>query len=163
MNTSLLIARKNIDLAGIALRERKAERWPIVSFNSAYNYNRTENQTVINNFSTLYNRNRGINYSLTANIPILNNFNTRRLIRQADLDVQYQQLIFDNQRSIVNLSVINAYNDYLRQRTALALEEENIILARENVTIVLEVYRLGSSTLIKLRKHRVVFCRQRHG
>ncbi len=151
-NPALLIAKKNIDIANFTLRERKAERFPILTFNSAYNFNRVENQTVINNFSTLYNRNKGLNYGLSASIPILNGFNTRRLIKQAQLDISYQQLVFENQRSLVNLSVINAFKDYEQQRLALALEEENIILARENVNIVLQVYRLNSTTLIQLKE-----------
>jgi outer membrane protein len=154
-NPSILIAKKNIDIANFTLRERRAERWPTVSFNSAYNFNRLSNQTVINDFSTLFNRTKGFNYGLTATIPILNNFNNKRLIRQAQLDIQYQQLTFENQRSIVNLSVLNAFQEYEQQKKALALEEENILLAKENVSIALEVYRLGASTIIQLREAQI--------
>ncbi|RYF87599.1 MAG: TolC family protein, partial [Chitinophagaceae bacterium] len=58
-NPSLLIARKNIDIAGLTLRERKADRFPIVSLNSAYNYSRTDNKKVINPFSPLFNQSNG--------------------------------------------------------------------------------------------------------
>jgi outer membrane protein TolC len=151
-NPTLKIAQKNIDIAQLTLKERKAERWPIVSFNSAYNFNRVENQAVINNFSTLFNRNKGFNYGLTATVPIFNNFNTRRLIRQAQLDISYQQLYYDYQRSLINLSVFNAWKEYEQQRKALVLEEENIALARENVNIIFQVYRLNSTTLIQLKE-----------
>ena len=102
------------------MKERKAERLPTVSFNSAYNFNRTDNQAVINTFSTFVNRTKGFNYGLTATIPILNNFNTRRLIKQAQLDITYQNIVYDNQRSLLNLSLINAYQDYEQQKRALA-------------------------------------------
>ena len=46
-NPALLIAKKNIDIAGLTLKERKAERLPTLSFNSTYNFNRTTNQAVI--------------------------------------------------------------------------------------------------------------------
>lgn len=151
-NPQLLIAKKNIDIAGLIVRERKAELLPVISFNSAYNFNRVRNQAVINSFSTLFNRNRGFNYGLTATIPILNNFNTRRLIKQAELDVQYQELIFDNQRSVVNLGVINAFKEYQQQIKALELEEANILLAKENVDIVFQTYKLGAATFIQLRE-----------
>lgn len=151
-NPSLLIAKKNIDIAGLTLRERKAERFPTVTFNSAYNFNRTNNQAVLNSFSTLFNRTKGFNYGLTATIPILNNFNTRRLIKQAELDIKYQQIIYDNRRSLLNLSLVNAYNDYEQQKRALLLEEESILLARENVSILFQVYRLNSTTLIQLKE-----------
>ncbi len=151
-NPSLLIAKKNIDIAGLALKERKAERFPTVSFNSAYNFNRTNNQAVINTFSTLFNRTRGLNYGFTASIPILNNFNVKRQIKQAELDIQYQQLVFDKQQSTINTSVLIAFKEYEQQKRALALEEENILLAKENVDIVLQVYKLNSTTLIQLKE-----------
>lgn len=151
-NPGILIAKKNIDIAGITLRERKADRFPTVSFNSVYNFTRTSNQKVINPFSPLFNQSKGFNYGFTAAIPIFNNLNAKRLIRQAELDIQFQQLVLDNQRSLLGLSVINAFKEYEQQKKALALEEENIILARENVDIVFQVYKLNSTTLIQLKE-----------
>jgi len=151
-NPGLLITRKNIDIANLTLKERKAERWPTVSFNSVYNFTRTNNQTVINPFSPLFNQSKGFNYGLTASIPILNNFTNKRNIRQAELDIRYQQLFFDNQQSQLNLALVNAFLEYEQQKKALALEEENILLAKENVSIVFQVYKLNSNTLIQLKE-----------
>ncbi len=151
-NPQLQVSQKNIDIAHLTLKERRAELWPTVSFNSAYNYSRTDNKTVINPFSPLFNQFNGLNYGLSASIPIFNRSTTRRLIRQARLDVQYQELFYNNQRSQINLAVLNAYKTYDQQKKALALEEENILLARENVDIVFQVYKLGSATLVQLRE-----------
>lgn len=151
-NPTIQILKKNIDIAGLTLKERKAERWPTVSFNSVYNFTRTNNQSVINPFSPLFNQSKGFNYGVTANIPILNNFNAKRLVRQAALDIQYQELVLENQESQLNLAVINAFLEYEQQKKALALEEENILLAKENVSIVFQVYRLNSTTLIQLKE-----------
>ncbi len=151
-NPLLEITRKNIDIAGLTLKERRAERWPTVSFNSVYNFTRTTNQTVINPFSPLFNQSRGLNYGLTAAIPIFNNSIVKRGIRQAELNISYQNLVLESQKSQLNFSVINAFLEYERQKKALALEEENILLAKENVNIVFQVYKLNSSTLIQLKE-----------
>ena len=151
-NPGLLIAQKNVDIARLTLKERKAEQLPLVSFNSAYNYSRTDNKKVINPFSPLFNQSNGLNYGLTASIPIFNRFNTKRLIRQAELDIRYQQLVFENQRSLINLDIITAFKNYELQKKALALEEENILLARENVDIVFQTYKLSAATLVQLRE-----------
>jgi len=151
-NPMLLIAKKNIEIAGLTLKERKAERFPIVSLNSSYNYNRNNNKATVNPFLPLFNRNFGRSAGFTVSIPILNNFNTKRLINQAELDIQYQQLVYNNQKSLINLTIINAYKDYELQKRALALEEENILLAKENVDIVFQVYKLNSTTLIQLKE-----------
>ena len=151
-NPDILIAKKNIDIANITLREQRADRWPTVSFTGNYNFNRLSNQSVVNPFSSLFSRNHGFNYGLTASIPIFNNYNTKRLIQQASLDIRYRQLVFENQRSIVDLNVMLAFRNYEWQKAALVLEEESIGLARENVDIVLQVYRLNSTTLIQLKE-----------
>lgn len=116
-NPALLFARKNIDIARITLRERKADLWPIVSFNSAYNFSQTDNNTVVNLNQPFFNQNKGFNYGFGVNIPILNGFNTRRLIKQAQLDIRYQQLFYDNQRSLIDVGISNAFKDYEAQKT----------------------------------------------
>jgi outer membrane protein TolC len=151
-NPAVLLARKNIDIASLALKERKAELFPTVSFNSAYNFNRTTNQAVINTFSTLFNQVNGFNYGFAATIPILNNFNQRRLIRQAKWNISYQNIYYESQRSITTLNVINAFQNYEQQKKALALEDENILLARENLDIVFQTYKLGAATLLQLKE-----------
>ena len=152
-NSPLLqINRKNIDIAGISIKEIKAERYPVVQFNSAYNYSLTNNDVALNPFLPLSNQNRGFNYGFSAAIPILNYRNTDRLVKQAELNYGYQQLYYASEVSRLNLNVINAYDTYVLQKNALALEEENILLAKENVNITLETYRLGTSTFIQLRE-----------
>ena len=150
-NPSMLMARKNIDLANLTVKQTKADLYPTISFNSAYNFSRTTNQLVINNFSTLFNQVKGFNYGFTASIPILNNFNTRRLIKQAKWNVGYQNIVYENQKSLTDLGVINAFQNYEQQKKALALEEENILLARENLDIVFQTYKLGAATLLQLK------------
>lgn len=151
-NPLLLLQQKNMDISRITLKERKADLFPVLSFNSAYNFSRTNNKTVINNFSLLFNQNNGFNYGFSLAIPILNNFNVKRQIRQAKQDINYQQLVYDNQRSILQLNVINAFIAFEQQKKALALEEENILLAKENVSIILQTLRLGAATIIQLRE-----------
>lgn len=151
-NTELLVAKQNIQLANTTLRERKADRFPIVSLNSAYNYNKTSNKLVVNNFTPLFNRNHGFNYGVSISIPILNSFTVQRQIKEAKLDIQYQQLIYDYQKTRINIAISNAYKDYELQKKTLELEESNIILAKENVYIAVERLRLGISTSLELRE-----------
>jgi outer membrane protein len=151
-NPQLLIARKNIDIANIMLRERKAEFWPTVSFTSAYNFTRQNNNAVVNvQAQPLFSLNRGLNYGFTASVPILNGFNTRRLVKQAKLDINRAEMQLDNQRSQLDLSIYNAFKSYQFQMQALELEEANIKLAKENVFIAFERYRLGVATYLELR------------
>jgi outer membrane protein TolC len=150
-NPQLLLAQKSLDIAGLALQERRAERLPTVSFNSAYNFNRTDNKSVVNPFQPLFSQNKGLNYGFTATIPILNGNLTRRNIRAAELDIQYQQLAYKRNLAQINTSVATAYRDYTLYQQTLLLEEDNIKLVRENLFIAQERYRLGVTTFLEMR------------
>lgn len=149
---TLLLAQKNIDVAKYTLKERKADLWPVISFNSAYNFTQNDNSVAVNINQPFYNQNKGFNYGFGASIPIFNGLNARRLIKQAKLDINFLSLSYESQRSILNLNVVNAFKVYESQKKALRLEEENILLARENVDIVFQTYRLGAATLVQLRE-----------
>ena len=151
LNPQLLLAQKQIEVANLVLKERRAERFPTVSFNSAYNFSRTDNKSVINPYQPLFNQNHGLNYGFTATIPIFNGYLTRRNIRAAQLDIEYQQLLYQRSAALINTSVSTAYRDYSLYRQTLLLEEENIKLVRENLFIARERYRLGVTTFLEMR------------
>ncbi len=151
-NPALLVTKKNLDIANLTLKEKKADKYPVLSFNSAYNYTKADNKAVVNPFTPLYNRNNGFNYGLGVTIPIFNGFNVKRQIQQAQLDIDYLKLSYQNQKSKIDAGIINAFKDYEMQKQALELEEENILLAKENTMIALERFRLGVSTYLELRE-----------
>lgn len=151
-NPAIQIAKQNISIANLTLKERKAERWPVISFNSAYNFNQTNNQAVVNNFTPLFNRNLGFNYGFSATIPLFNGFTVKRQIQEAQLGVSYQQLLYNYEKARTNASITIAFKNYEMQKQNLALEEENIILARENVFIASERFRLGITSVLDLRE-----------
>lgn len=151
-NTQLQVTKKNIDIGKLTLKERKADLYPVVTLNSAYNYSRTQNKLAVNAFTLLYNQNNGYNYGIGVTIPILNGFNVRRQIKQAKLDIDYLNILYKSQKSQIDLGITNAFKDYELQKKTLALEEENILLAKENVFISLERLRLGITTYLELRE-----------
>lgn len=151
-NPTLQVLSKNIDIANLTLEEYRADRLPRLDFNATYNFTRTNNDIALNPFLPIFNRNRGFNFGFTVTAPILNYKNTSRLIEQQELNIGFQHMILQNQKSLLSLSIQNAYHDFEFQKQALTLEEENILLARENVEIILETYRLGNSTYLQLRE-----------
>lgn len=151
-NFDLLVAKKNIDIANITVKEQKAGLWPTVSFNSAYNFTSTNNSVVVNQNQPFFNQNKGLNYGFGLNVPILNGLNTRRLIKQAQLDVKYQQINYEKQRSLVDVGLTNAFKDYELQKQLLILESDNVVLAQENVDIAFERFKQGVSTNLELRE-----------
>lgn len=150
-NYNLQVSRRNVNIASLAIRERRAESLPFLDFNAAYNYNRLENTRLLNPFSPLFNLNNGFNYGLSVNIPLFNGMNQRRLIQQSKINLNQQELLYEQQKVNVNVSVENAFTNYDNARKILLVEEENILLAKENVSIALAVFKRGASTFVELR------------
>lgn len=148
----LLSARANIDAATLAVRLAKADRYPTLSLVGAYNFSRTSNSAVINQFSPLFNLNRGFNYGFSLSVPVFNAFTVKRQIRQAELAVNFQELLYKNQELLLNTGLKTAYQSYEGQKQAVAVLDSNVVLARENLFIERERYRLGRTTFIELRQ-----------
>jgi len=151
-NPELERLRKTIDIAGLSLEEARSDRWPTIDFNAAYNFSKTDNNIAINPFMPILNRNRGLNFGFTASVPILNYRATDRAIEQARLDLKYQQLLMDSRRMAIRRDVLVAYREFEFQQQVLDLEEDNIALAQENVSIIQATYRLGEATFVQLRE-----------
>jgi outer membrane protein len=150
-NYGLLSAREGVEIARLSLHERRAERFPVINFISAYNFSRTENAVAVSPFTTLFNQNNGFNYGISVSLPILNGFNNRRLVQQANLTINRQQLVYDQLKVTVDVGLRNAYINYDNAKKILLIEEENIVLARENVFIAMEGFKRGVTTFIELR------------
>jgi len=151
-NTGLLVAQQNLTVSRLQLKASKGDYFPVINFNSGYNYSRANSNAATNSFSPVYNQNGILNYGFSATVPIFNGFNVKRQVQDARLNVDYQQLMLENTRTKVDLSLSTAFQDYEYYKTAVALEEENMVLARENVMVALERFKQGVSTSIELRE-----------
>ena len=81
----------------------------------------------------------------------MNNFINRRNIQQARITIDRQLLLYEQTKVTVNVGVKNAYSNYENAKKVLLIEEENILLAKENLYITLETFKRGHSTFIELR------------
>lgn len=150
-NFALQATRSELSISNLSLRERRAEMLPFINFNSAYNYSRIDNTRLLNPFGTVYNQSEGYNYGFSVTLPILTGFNQRRLVQQAKINVRRQEILYDQQRTNINVSLQNAYVNYDNAKKILTVEEENIFFAKENVSIALETFKRGATTFVELR------------
>ena len=151
-NFSLLSFKWNMIIAEKSLHERKAGLSPTLSVSANYGYSKTNNTILLNPFGTIYFQASGLtSYGANLTIPVFNSLNNRRLIQQGKVTVERQRLLFDQQKLTVNMNIKNIFVDYENAKKVLLIEEENILLARENLHIALESFKRGVSTFIELR------------
>jgi outer membrane protein TolC len=150
-NPSLIANRGYIEVAKFALKARRGDRFPIINFVSGYNLTRNESNQAQNQFSPIATRTNGYNYGFTASWPLLNNLVVRNNVQLALIDLERQQLLYEQAKAAVFSQAKIAYANYDNARKTLAIEEENIQYARENVFIALESFKRGVATFIELR------------
>jgi outer membrane protein TolC len=151
MNFGLQVGRTQMEISNFLIRERRAERFPFLDFNAAYNYARTDNTRLLNPFGTLFNQSQGYTYGFSVNLPILTGFNQKRLVQQAKINADRQFVLYQQQKANVNVGVQNAFVNYDNAKKILIVEEENIFFAKENVSIALETFKRGATTFVELR------------
>lgn len=149
-NPDLLIASKNIQIAQNNLQITRAQRFPTLSFNTTYSFNK-QNSQATNPYQPISNQNLGLTYGFSASIPIFHGFDIKRQIEDAQLNIQYQQANLQNQTSQLQLALQNAYQDYRYYIQAMQLEENNVQVAEENVHIALAAFEQGQSTTLDVR------------
>lgn len=144
-------ARKNVEVAEFLVRERRGDFLPVISFTSAYNYNRTNNVLLIDRLRPVFTLSDGFNYGFTINAPIFNGFIRKRDYQQSKINLSRQVISYNQNKALVSVGVRNAFVAYTNAKDILVVEEETIILAKENVNIALESFRRGVATFIELR------------
>ncbi|MDO6390147.1 TolC family protein [Pontibacter sp. BT731] len=141
----------NQEIASLDIKSVRASRFPVIGVVSAYNFNRSENEP-LNEFSPLFNQNRGYNYGLSVSLPLFRGFNTNRLAQNARINLESANLEYQRQQNLLDAALARAYSQYTNRLQLLQLEETNLTLAQENAAIALERYRLGLLTAIELRE-----------
>ncbi|MEM1043872.1 MAG: TolC family protein [Bacteroidota bacterium] len=94
----------------------------------------------------------GFSYGFTATFDLFDANDRRRRLGNADLRTQQQEALLGQARTALLTSLASTHTVYRRSLALVALEEENVEAARQNVTVALERFRLGVSTSLELRE-----------
>ncbi len=146
-NTDLLFAQRNIDNYKSIVKETRGNYFPKLNLNANYLFSRADNQAGL----ILLNQNLGLNVGFTASWTIFNGFNTANLIKNQKLDVENSALAYESLKTQTQLSLIKAFKKYADDISVLALQEDNKKLAKENLDIALELFRVGTTNSIQLQ------------
>ena len=145
-NDSILFAQKNILISNQVLHEVNALRLPQLGVTAAYNFSKTNNQVGF----ALVNQNLGWNGGFTLYWNLFNGLKTDILHRNAQQAIMISKFQLDQTQRQVETSLLKAWNNYQYASEALELENENSQVARENLTVAVERFRLGNATNVDL-------------
>jgi outer membrane protein len=148
LNPDLQNALINKKIAELNLKVVKAGRYPQISLNTGYDINRSTTPT---GFNTNF-RARGLTYGVTASINIFNGFLQRQNERNAKIEINSADLTIEKTKLDINSQLASAFQNYSTYLELVKLERGNVDIARQNLDITLEKYRLGSIAPLELRE-----------
>ncbi len=148
LNPALQTALINKKIAELSLKQVYGNRYPKISVNGGYDFNRSQSPT---GFNTRF-RSNGFSYGLTASINLFNGFTQRQNERNAKIDINSSQIQIDKTKQDILTKLASAYQDYITFLDLINLEKNNLDIAKQNLDITLEKYRLGSITPLELRE-----------
>ncbi|MBN2612672.1 MAG: TolC family protein [Bacteroidales bacterium] len=147
-NTHLLIASKNKTVAELDYKIIKSRSYPYLAMStdyglSYYNYGAGDmsNQNIF-----------GFSYGLTLGINIFDGLNRRREAANARIEIENRNIGYLDVEQEIKADLLTIYYAYQNNLRLLRLEEQNLEVARENLEIALERYKLGSLSGLELRE-----------
>ncbi|WP_264521775.1 TolC family protein [Flavobacterium sp. N1994] len=137
----------NKRVAELQLKQVKANRYPTVKVNTGYNF--SESQSSLGFTSSAYAR--GLNYGFSASLNLFDGFAQNRNEKIAQLEIENSKIAIEQQTSALNAQLESGYQTYLTNLDLVKLEEKNEAIAKQNLDITLEKFKIGTITPIEFR------------
>ena len=135
-------------IAELSLKQVKANRYPDISLNSGYNFNRSTSELGFAQQS----QGRGFNYGVSASINIFSGFLQKRNEKNADLEIDNTKLTFQKLSQSINSQIATLYQTYQTNIELVKLERQNMGVAQQNLDITLEKFKYGSVAPLEFRE-----------
>lgn len=147
-NTSLLLAAKDKVISELDYKIIAGRAYPYLNLSSGYTYAYNRYETGNTKNQQVY----GMNYGLTLGMDIFDGFERKREKSNAKIAIESQKYQYDEIELDVKGDLITFYYAYENNLRLLKLEEQNLEVARENLGIAMERYKLGNLSGIDLRE-----------
>jgi outer membrane protein TolC len=137
----------NKRIAELQLKQVKADRYPVVNLTSGYNFNESQSSLGF----TSQNSSKGFNYGFNATLNVFDGFNQHRNEKIAKLQIENSQIAIEQQNMILDTQLSTAFQTYLTNLELIGLEEDNVTIAKQNLDITLDKFRIGTITTLDFR------------
>ena len=137
----------NKRIAELQLQQVKADRYPTVKLTSGYNF--AESQSSLGFTSQA--SSRGLNYGFSASLNLFDGLNQHRNEKVAKLDIENTKIAIEQQNMILNTQLSTAFQTYLTNLELIDLEEDNEAIAKQNLDITFDKFRIGTITTLEFR------------
>ena len=146
-NPALTAQLINKRVAELNLKQVRANRYPTIGVNTGYNW--SESKSSLGFTSESYAK--GLNYGFSASMNIFNGFLQKRNERIAKIQIENSEVLIEQQRAALYSQLTSAYQTYLTNIQLISIESKNEEIAKQNLEITLEKYRIGTINTLEYR------------
>jgi outer membrane protein len=147
-NPELSSAEQQIRINEFIVREVRAQRYPAISLNTGYNYNRNQNAAGF----TLLNQTNGPFIGLNVQVPIFNGGLLKRQERVARIDIRNAAVTRETLLNNMKAATVQAWQVYRNNLNRLQAERENNRVAAALLDLTLKRLELSAATIIEVRE-----------
>jgi len=147
-NSALISARLSQEIARLGVKESQSNLFPSLGFNANYGYTQQNSATGF----LQYNRSYGPSFGFNLSYNIFNGFNVTREIKNAKIWLNSGEIEVKDNEQEIRLSIWKLYNDYRSNLEIVRMQLTNVDVAKENVNVAFEKYKLGSINDVELRE-----------
>ncbi|HEY6143948.1 MAG TPA: TolC family protein [Flavobacterium sp.] len=137
----------NKRIAELQLKQVKADRYPTLKLNTGYNFAESESSLGFTSQAS----SQGLNYGFSASLNLFDGFNQHRNEKVAKLDIENSQIAIEQQNMILNTQLSTAFQTYLTNLELIQLEENNEAIAKQNLDITLDKFKIGTIATLDFR------------
>ncbi len=146
-NPDLQLALIEKRIAEFELKKIKANRLPKIDLRGGYNI--TDSESSFGFTTASYSK--GWNYGIGATLNIFDGFSQNRHEKIAKLHLENSNILIKEKEQSINSRLATAYQTYITNLELAKLEENNADIAKENLDITLEKFRIGKITTVEFR------------
>ncbi|RIV46894.1 TolC family protein [Flagellimonas pelagia] len=146
-NPQLLAEKINKRISELELKQIKAARYPSIFVTSGYTIASSKSEL---GFATSSDS-KGFSYGFGASLNLFDGFNQNRNEKKSKVALQNAEIAISQQEQELTSMVNTTYQTYLTNISLMELEEKNEAIAKENLDITVEKYRIGIIPTIEFR------------
>lgn len=137
----------NKRVAELQLKQVKGDRYPILRLNSAYNFSESESSLGFVTQSSA----KGFNYGFTATLNLFDGFAQNRNEKIAKIQIENSTIAIEQQTQALATTLTTSYQTYLTNLELSKLETKNEAIAKQNLDITLEKFKIGTIATLEFR------------
>jgi outer membrane protein len=137
----------NKRVSELQLKQIKGQRYPTLNLTTGYNFAESQSSLGFTSQSSAH----GLNYGFRASLNVFDGFAQNRNEKIAKIQIDNAKIAIEQQSLLLNSELTSAFQTYLTNLELIQLEETNEAIAKQNLNITVDKFRIGTITTLEFR------------